>query len=113
MCLIVAGKYINNDRSENAPLIITRMGHAAFRCKPARGSLTLLIASAREWASGQVIGNTKWMENADNFSEGLAADRVRAREKTSEGRNNPGRYFIRCCGAVDAQSFHKRCSWAR
>lgn len=29
-----------------------------------------------------------------------------------EGWNNPRRYFIRGCGAVDAESFHKRCSWS-
>lgn len=65
------------------------------------------------------------MENADNLSGGflrggrsergneIEREREGERKRDSKrGRNNTGCYFIRCCGAVDAQSFHKRCSWA-
>lgn len=55
------------------------------------------------------------MENADNLSVGPSARSIAARgmdgaieeerEKERDERNNPGRYFIRCCGAQ--QSMHK------
>lgn len=65
------------------------------------------------------------VKNGDNsggswslcFPEGIRAvhpSLLNARGEAEERGgvwNNPWRYFIRGCTAVDAESFHKRCSW--